>query len=64
VFFAVFVAAVGVLISLRAATVRQAQQTLGGVIMVLLPLPMAAVRLAPAAWKHSRSRWRGSDGRG
>jgi len=28
---AVFVAAVGVLISLRAATVRQAQQTLGGV---------------------------------
>ena len=52
---AVFVAAVGVLISLRAATVRQAQQTLGGVIMVLLLLPMAAVRLAPPAWKQSLS---------
>jgi ABC-2 type transport system permease protein len=50
---AVFVASVGVLISLRAATVRQAQQTLGGVIMALLLLPMAAVRLAPPAWKHS-----------
>jgi ABC-2 type transport system permease protein len=52
---AVFVASVGVLISLRAATVRQAQQTLGGVIMALLLLSMAAVRLAPPAWKHSLS---------
>jgi ABC-2 type transport system permease protein len=52
---AVFVASVGVLISLRAATVRQAQQTLGGVIMVLLLLPMAAFRLAPPAWKHTLS---------
>jgi ABC-2 type transport system permease protein len=47
---AVFVAAVGVLISLRAATVRQAQQTLGGAIMALLVVPIGAVRMLPAAW--------------
>lgn len=50
---AVFVAAVGVLISLRAATVRQAQQALGGIIIVLLLAPVVAVRLLPAAWKQS-----------
>ena len=47
---AVFVAAIGVLISLRAATVRQAQQTLGAAIMVFLLAPMAAARLLPAEW--------------
>jgi ABC-2 type transport system permease protein len=47
---AVFVAALGVLISLRAATVRQAQQLLGGAIMVLLVLPIGVARLLPAAW--------------
>lgn len=52
---AVFVAAVGVLISLRSATVRQAQQTLGGAIIVLLLVPMLAARWLPAAWKHSLS---------
>lgn len=50
---AVLVAAVGVLISLRAPTVRQAQQTLGGVIIVSLVLPMAIARLLPAAWARS-----------
>ncbi|MBI4885808.1 MAG: ABC transporter permease subunit [Acidobacteria bacterium] len=50
---AVFVAAVGVLISLRAATVRQAQQTLGGAIMALLLAPLAAVRLLPTEWLSS-----------
>lgn len=50
---ALFVAAVGVLISLRAATVRQAQQTLSGSIMVLLLVPMGLVRLMPAEWKAS-----------
>lgn len=50
---AVFMAAVGVLISLRAATVRQAQQTLGGAIMVLVLAPVVAVRLLPTAWKYS-----------
>ena len=48
----VFVAAVGVLISLRAATVRQAQQTLGAAIMVLLLAPLGAVKLMPSAWPH------------
>lgn len=50
---AMFVAAVGVLISLRAATVRQAQQTLGAAIMVLLLVPTGIVRALPAAWTHS-----------
>lgn len=49
---AVFVAAVGVMISLRAATVRQAQQTLGAAIIVLLILPMAVAHLVPSAWTH------------
>jgi ABC-2 type transport system permease protein len=49
---AVLVAAVGVLISLRAATVRQAQQTLGGAIMILLLAPVAAWRILPVAWTH------------
>ena len=49
----VFVAAIGVLISLRAATVRQAQQALGGTIVVLLLLPLVAARLLPAEWKRS-----------
>jgi len=47
---AVFVAALGVLISLPAARVRQAQQSLGGAIMVLLVLPIGVARLLPAAW--------------
>lgn len=50
---ALFVAAVGVFISLRAATVRQAQQTLAATIMVLLLVPFGTVRLAPAAWKQA-----------
>lgn len=50
---AVFVAAVGVLISLRAPTVRQAQQTLGSAILVFLLLPLVLVRVLPAAWTHS-----------
>lgn len=50
---AVFVAAIGVLISLRAATVRNAQQTLGGAIMAMLLVPLVTARLLPAAWKHS-----------
>jgi ABC-2 type transport system permease protein len=49
---AVFVAAVGTLISLRAATVRQAQQTLGAAIIVVLLVPLGVGKLLPAAWKH------------
>ena len=48
---AMFVAALGVLVSLRAATVRQAQQTLNAVIIVLLFVPVGIVRMLPAAWK-------------
>ena len=48
-----FVGAVGVLISLRAATVRQAQQALSGTIVVLLLLPLVVVRLLPLEWKRS-----------
>ena len=47
-----FVGAVGVVISLRAATVRQAQQALSGAIVVLLLLPLVVVRLLPAEWKR------------
>lgn len=50
---AVFVAAIGVLISLRAATVRQAQQTLGAVIIVLLLVPVGAIQVLPAAWTQN-----------
>lgn len=40
---------------MEGATVRQAQQTLGGAIMVLLLVPMLAARWLPAAWKHNLS---------
>lgn len=49
---AVWVAAVGVLVSLRAATVRQAQQTLGGVILMVLIVPVGAARLLPPSWRE------------
>lgn len=48
---ALFVAALGAIVSLRAATVRQAQQTLSGAILVLFVLPVAAARWIPDAWK-------------
>jgi ABC-2 type transport system permease protein len=54
---ALFVAAVGVLISLRAVTVRQAQQALGGAIMVLLFVPIGLLRLVPAEWKVSMAQF-------
>ena len=44
-------AATGVLVSLRAATVRQAQQTLSMAIMVLLFVPISGVQALPAQWK-------------
>jgi ABC-2 type transport system permease protein len=50
---AVFVAAIGVLISLRAATVRQAQQTLGAAIIVLLLVPVGVAQALPAAWTQN-----------
>ncbi len=44
-------AGAGVLVSLRAHTVRQAQQTLSIGIMVLLFAPTFGIRALPAAWK-------------
>lgn len=48
---AVLVASVGVLISLRAPTVRQAEQTLGGVIILAMVIPLAGTRFLSAEWK-------------
>jgi ABC-2 type transport system permease protein len=44
-------AGAGVLVSLRAATVRQAQQTLSIAIMVLLFVPIFGLRALPVEWK-------------
>jgi len=45
------VSGAGVLVSLHAATVRQAAQTLSIAIMVLLFLPVLALQIVPAEWK-------------
>ncbi len=45
---AVLVATAGVGISLRAPTVRQAQQTLSALVILVAVLPVAAVRMLPA----------------
>lgn len=44
-------AGAGVLVSLRAATVRQAQQTLSIASMLLIFLPTFAIPALPAAWR-------------
>ncbi len=44
-------ASAGVLVSLRAATVRQAQQALSIAIMVLLFVPVFGIQALPAGWK-------------
>ncbi len=51
ILFATLVAGIGILVSLRAATVRQAQQQLSIGIMVLMFLPLFAVRALPDAWR-------------
>lgn len=48
---ALLVASTGVLVSLRAPTVRQAEQTLGGVIVLTMIVPFLAARWLPPAWK-------------
>ena len=50
---ALLVASVGVVVSLRSSTVRQAQQTLSGVIIVLLLVPIVLVRVLPAEWRQA-----------
>jgi len=47
---ALFVAALGVLASLRAATVRQAQQALSGAVVIVLVAPLVVVRMLPREW--------------
>lgn len=51
VLLAVLVAAAGILVSLRAATVRQAEQTLGGLIILAMIVPFAGARMIPSEWK-------------
>jgi len=45
-------ACVGVLISLKASTVRQAQQVLSIAIMMLLIIPMFGFKALPESWRH------------
>ncbi len=47
------VASAGVLVSLRAASVQQAQQTLSVAIMLLLFVPVFGVNVLPLAWRKS-----------
>lgn len=46
------IAGVGVSVSLRAATVRQAQQTFGIVLLVLMMTPLVAAQFLPASWRQ------------
>ena len=52
---AVFGAGLGVTISLRAATVRQAQQTMGTIMFVMV-IPLFALPMLPEEWKVEASR--------
>lgn len=49
----VLAAAAGVLISLRASTVRQASQTLSIGVMLLLFVPLFGIRALPDAWRSA-----------
>jgi len=55
-------AGAGVLVSLRAATVRQAQQVLMIAIMLLLFVPVYGVRLLPGEWRAQIARALGAGG--
>lgn len=54
---ATLAASAGVLVSLRAATVRQAQQTLSIAIMILLFVPIYGVQALPEEWKMRLAQW-------
>jgi ABC-2 type transport system permease protein len=47
----------GILVSLRAATVRQAAQTLNVGILVLIFVPVLAAQALPDAWKAQAGAW-------
>lgn len=48
---ALAVASLGVVVSLRSPTVRQAEQTLGGVVIAGLVVPFLLLKQVPPAWK-------------
>jgi ABC-2 type transport system permease protein len=50
-------ATAGVLVSLRAATVRQAAQTMNIGILLLIFIPMLGVQALPDAWKAQAGAW-------
>jgi ABC-2 type transport system permease protein len=54
---ALFSTLVGVHISLRASSVRQAQQTLGLAVMLLVFIPSIGINLIPAEWMESIGQW-------
>jgi ABC-2 type transport system permease protein len=53
----IFMASAGVLVSLRASTVRQAQQTLSMSFLVLIFGAVFGIRALPSAWLISMSRF-------
>ncbi|MGD8604318.1 MAG: ABC transporter permease [Anaerolineales bacterium] len=54
---ALFSTLVGVHISLRASSVRQAQQTLGLAVMLLIFVPTFGINLIPIEWRESIGQW-------
>jgi hypothetical protein len=50
-------AAIGLHVSLRAKTVKQAQQTLSTAVLVVLFAPAIALPSIPAAWRDAIVRW-------
>jgi ABC-2 type transport system permease protein len=50
-------AGAGVLVSLRASTVRQAQQSLGLVVTLLIFVPIFGVQALPAEWQSRLADW-------
>jgi ABC-2 type transport system permease protein len=55
-------ATAGVLVSLRAATVRQAAQALNVGILLLIFVPVLGAQVLPAAWKAQAGAWLASVG--
>jgi ABC-2 type transport system permease protein len=61
----ILAASAGVMVSLRAPTVRQAAQTLNVGILLLILLPVVGLQALPESWKVQASAWvlsKGTDG--
>lgn len=56
-------AAVGVHVSLRAKTVKQAQQTLSTAVLIVLFAPAIAFPSIPASWRVTAAQWLQGEGR-